>query len=554
MLFRMVRPMRRRGTRNHQYTRRIPADLRAKLAGVILHVPVGGATHELTISPRMDSIRFSLRTDNPTEVKARNAAADEYLENVFAAHRRDAALALTPKQAHALAGELYRAWANGEGRERTTAVEYVPGVGWQSRNEAHLGPDEWQAVVEQWHAMLDHSNGLEAPLGVLADRLLLARGVRRVTPETRTLILTAFGQALADAAESRKRNAAGDYATDPKAERFPEWSPPQQTATRPRTAKVSMRDLVVGWWAEAEKAGRSQSTHESYEHAIELLIEFLKHDDASQVTPDDIVRFKDHRLATINPRNGRPISWKTVNDSDLSGIERIFKWAIANKKLPGPNPAEGIRAVKGKTRRTRSKGFTDEEATAILAAATNLKRGGERPWTFAAKRWAPWLMAYNGARVGEIAQLRKEDVRREGEHWVITITPEAYTVKTSEVRDVVVHPHLVSLGFIEFVQKAPGGYLFMRPTSDEDVRGKLRALKNRLAEFAREVVPDERVAPNHGWRHRFKSCGLDLGIEGRVLDIIQGHAPDTEGKKYGRDALLKAQARAMARIPRYKVR
>jgi integrase len=28
----------------------------------------------------------------------------------------------------------------------------------------------------------------------------------------------------------------------------------------------------------------------------------------------------------------------------------------------------------------------------------------------AARRWVPWLMAYSGARCGEITQLRKEDI------------------------------------------------------------------------------------------------------------------------------------------------
>ena len=42
------------------------------------------------------------------------------------------------------------------------------------------------------------------------------------------------------------------------------------------------------------------------------LVAFLSHDDALHVTPEDILRFKDHRLATINPRNGKHIAAKTV--------------------------------------------------------------------------------------------------------------------------------------------------------------------------------------------------------------------------------------------------
>jgi len=46
-----------------------------------------------------------------------------------------------------------------------------------------------------------------------------------------------------------------------------------------------------------------------------------------------VLRFKDHRLATINPRNGKPISARTVNDSDLSGLKTVFEWAVRNRKM-----------------------------------------------------------------------------------------------------------------------------------------------------------------------------------------------------------------------------
>ena len=142
------------------------------------------------------------------------------------------------------------------------------------------------------------------------------------------------------------------------------------------------------------------------------------------------------------------MSAKTVKDSDLAELKTIFGWAAANGKMSA-NPAEGVTIKLGKKRKVRPKGFSDEEAIAILTAARNLKPGNEQPKTFAAKRWVPWLCAYTGARVGEPAQLRKEDLRQEGKHWIINITPEAGTVN-NEAREVVLHPHLVELGFVAF--------------------------------------------------------------------------------------------------------
>jgi hypothetical protein len=82
--------------------------------------------------------------------------------------------------------------------------------------------------------------------------------------------------------------------------------------------------------------------------------------------------------------------------------------------------------------------------------------------------------------------------------------------------------------------------------------GPLQGVKNRIAEFVRTVVPDKNVAPSHGWRHRFKTVGIEAGIEHRILDAIQGHRPRNVAEGYG-EVTIKTQAAAIAKLPRYKV-
>ena len=584
MLYRVVRPMKREGSRNHYYTRRIPVDVREHLVGRTLHFPLGDKTHSLTISPDAQAVRFSLRTAHSAEVKARIAAADQYLERVLQAFRDDNAISLTNAQATALAGRLYRAWAGGEGRERTLAVEEGPDG--KMRPAPH-DPEDDATVFEAALARLvridtvgksemgkpraarlnavdlDHlpppdqhpdTATLEIHLGSIVDRLLVSEGVRRVDAASRGLLLRAFWLALRDALEARLRNAQGDYTPDAKAERFPAWVAPNENAVKqPAVKGGSLTSLVEGWWTEAKARNLKPSTHESYSNSMKALVAFLGHDDCSRVTKNDVIGFKDHRLATINPRTGRPISAKTIKDNDLSGLKAVFGWAVSNGKMQS-NPAEGVTLKAAKPRKLRSKAFTPEEAKAILAASLHVKRGGERPETHAAKRWVPWLMAYSGARVGEMAQLRKEDLKRSGDIWYLTVTPEAGTVKTNEARDVALHPHIVELGFVEFVKSAPRGHLFLRPAGDDDVLGPLQGIKNRLAEFAREVVTDGGVAPNHGWRHRFKPVGVRAGIERRVLDVISGHALEGRTVADGYHGVeLEDQAAALAKYPRYDV-
>jgi integrase len=220
------------------------------------------------------------------------------------------------------------------------------------------------------------------------------------------------------------------------------------------------------------------------------LTKFLDQQDASKLTPEDVVRFKNHRLA-----NG--ISAKTVKDSDLAALKTVFGWAVSNKLLPS-HPAAGITIKLGKPPKLRSKGFTDVEARAILSAALAIDPTISK--TKAALHWVPWLAAYPGARSGELAQLRREDVEEVDGCFVLRITPEAGTVKTNDARLVPLHSHLIELGFATWVSPQAAGSLFLRRYTP----GALQALKNRLAEFARRIVKDPNVAPMHGWRHRWK--------------------------------------------------
>ena len=589
MLFRLVRPVRRKHSRVPYFVQRVPADVRARLKEDLrLDVPLGERTHTLVLKAGRPDVRLSLRATDPSEVKKRQAAVAAYLETVWQALRQDEPVRLMHRQAVALAGELYRAWANHEESERPTGLEHDPEflfpdehikkrgsdgasvvTPWRRVEVLRIEPAEWEAIraslarlnrprdLNDWAASTGGSQRwldptdpaeLEKLFGPLLDRLLRSKGILSVDQPSRDMALAELRTALRDAFEHRQHNSEGDYAPDPKAARFPMFDAPR--AARPVLAPaVSLKELMDAWWKEAKATGRKPSTHESYSRTLATFADFLGHDDASRVSRDDVIRFKDHRLASINKRNGRPISPRTVKDTDLAGLKSVLGWARANGKIVS-NPAEGVSLQKLRPRLPR-RGFTETEAKAILSAASKVTPGREHSETLAAKRWVPWLLAYTGARVGEVAQLRKVDVKRIGEHWTLTITPEAGTVKTDKPRTIVLHPHLIDLGFPKFVAGAKDGALFLRVQSGGSVLGPLKALKNRLREFVRDVVSDSTVDPNHGWRHRFKTVCREAGIDAEVRDHIQGHAPRTVGERYG-EMPLKAQAVEIAKLPRYE--
>lgn len=560
MLYRLVSAVKRQGTQNLQYKKRIPADVRARMVGLSVLVPIGSERVAYVANAQTETIRLSLRTSDPAQGKIRLAEVSAFFETLWSSMRATKPITLTHRQAVALSGDLYRAWAADQEGGGSVSVELnSDGTVREIIEDEHLDPEVWEAVladVERRAGDGDEPERLEPMFGPLLDRCLRERGVGEVTPASRKIALREFLRALRDGFNVQRRKAEGDYSPPPEQQRFPDWESPvvsepadpiiHTKAPQGSAAKVSLRGLVGRWWAEAEKANRSRSTHEGYRRTLNAFATFLKHDDATRVTRSDVVRFKDARVAG-------GASLKTVKDSDLVALKSVLGWAANNGLLP-TNPADGVKVVRTKAIITRPKGFTPEEATAILRKSLQHQpAANENPKTTAAKRWVPWLCAYTGARVGEMVQLRKEDIRQEGDLWVLRITPEAGRVKSKVAREVVLHAHLVEMGFPAFVGAAKDGPLFLVVEKPgEDLHGKWQATKNRLAEFARAAIPDAEVQPNHGWRHSFVTIGHEAGIEDSVLFAIGGWTPPTVGGRYG-GVTLQAQVAAFAKFPRFAV-
>ncbi|NVO55106.1 integrase [Rhodobacteraceae bacterium B1Z28] len=312
---------------------------------------------------------------------------------------------------------------------------------------------------------------------------------------------------------------------------------------------VSLKQLWTDYVQMRQQTGSMRDGGKQLSLAIETLRKFVRHNDAARLTKKDIIAWRDHLLKSLSPR--------TVSDKYLSTVRSVLNWAVENDRLT-ENVAAQVKQPKPKKIQSREKGFTDPEATKILKASRTYNpvtddngRIRETEHMIAAKRWVPLIGAFTGTRVTEITQLRKEDVRNEGNTWVIRLTPDAGTIKTGEYRDVPLHSQIIDEGFIEFVQNAGPGPLFHHGADPKKYISAATQISNRLASWLREVelVPDD-VRPTHAWRHRFKSQCIELGILKRVYDAIQGHSGNDASDNYG-DVSLKAKIDAIGRLPNY---
>jgi integrase len=520
-----------------QFRVRVPVKIADQLRGRRLLLSIGPPDHYpfvKTVKIGTD-VSFSLETDDVTIAEARQANALDHLRRLFELTEAEP-VNLSHYDMVAFSGETYRlyqeihrdnpgepdAWMYHKALSRAALEGRI-----KSPPPAALMPNETDTAKELFgdgdltqavNALpAGEHDGLEDRFGLLADWVLIRQRIH-MAPEDRQRFLRLVGTAALDAGWQLRRNTEGDYSPDPKAQRFP----PIETvaAVKPKQTITGLFNL---WWTEAKRTGRSEQTHDTYKGAIDRLVKHLGHDNAGRVSEQDMLVFKDARLKTV--------SAKTLKDGDLPGIKSVFGWAVDNRKLE-KNPADVIKVKAEKKTRTRPKGFTDQEAGWIFEVClAYVRKPKEDARTAAAKRWAPLIACYTGCRIAEALQLRKEDVREESGHHVFDLNPLAGSIKTGTYRLVPVHPHLIDLGFLSFVQNSDDGPLF--------AKGSYK----RVLEFVRTVVTDQRIQPNHAWRHRLKTISRNAGFEHRVVDAIQGHAPRTSGEDYGDVEVI-----AMARV------
>ena len=514
-----------------------------------------------------DRVRVSLRTADGALYARRKAALQAHLAALYEAALRGPAT-LPHKTIVALSGEVYRLfverfeeepgspamWAAVKGFNRAAREGRTQDV--PTLRPDHVGEDHALAKASFGDGLTDGINALspspdfvppalERRFGWLAD-WVLAKHTLIVDAESRAKLIRAAEQASTYAALALKRNAEGDYSPDLAATRFP----PVQLALPPSTQPARTFGTLFDEYVRFPGKGGARRPRTVAEYRKTFTEEFAgfirdhaKHQDPARVTTRDVVAWRDALLE-------KGLSPKTIKDKRLAAVRAIFARAERDGKLP-TNPATGVEMPAAPKPRERERGFTDDEAKAILRAAVEFKPGRHSPEVAAAIRWAPWIGAYTGARIAEITQLRGKDFKKTAEGWVIHFTPEAGTTKTNEDRQVPVHSHLIDLGLIEFAKASGDGPLFYRPEKAGKVSPKrAQATAGRVSEWVRDgaKVTDKRVQPTHGWRHRFKTIARGVKMDEDARKYIPGHTLSGMEGVYGDMAGLREEIEKLPRI------
>jgi integrase len=257
---------------------------------------------------------------------------------------------------------------------------------------------------------------------------------------------------------------------------------------------------------------------------INKLITHVGHDDAAAVTEDDLIEWKDKLVSSgLSP---------TTIENHLTVLRTLYNYARDNKRIP-ISPAADVKYRAKPDPRRKRRGYNEDDAGRILEAA--------RKENYAHLRWVPWIEACTGARLDEICGAHAADVYEFGRVWCLDIRfdnrgADGSLKNEGSERKVPLHPALIAEGFLDYVRSLPkDGPLFPGITPDRFGSRAGNGTKT-IGRWIRERVgiTDPRKAPNHSWRHYFKSACRDAEIEEEYHDALTGHkGHGSEGRDYG---------------------
>ncbi len=526
---------------NRYYLRiRTPRDLIGHAMGRTIHLPVDGVWRPVKIG---SVVKLSLETADHVTAKARHAETSAALQSVWQAMRSSPAQ-LTHKQMYALAGEIYRALVD--------AFDEEPGP---ARLWANVLQMDSKARSGQLHPLRIGGTGrariedMERRFGPFVDIKLAQKGIS-LSPEQRPTLLQIVAGVIEEAAIVNLRKAGGDYADSGEPAKYPVFiATPLPSSTTDGCGKNDARagnalagsgltfSSVIDEEIRRRSGGKDavpmrETSVKKFRAAVSDFVAFRGSDDATTVTAREADTWK---MAMLE----KAVLSNNSIKQRLQNVRTVLEWARLHSLgdlYPNGNPFTFVKAPAYQPVASDARTFTMEEAATTLLAARNEKAPE--------LRWLPWLCAYSGARINEVAQLTKSDFFQVGEDWFYRLTTAGgKTLKNRySIRNVPVHPVLVEEGLLRFLETV----------EDADRRLFPKRSQPNISEWLRNKVGISRkeLAPNHGWRHLFEDQCINGGVIDAARNYITGRSTGKSSEGYGKSqAMLPGLAKEMRKVP-----
>ncbi|MDE3042627.1 MAG: tyrosine-type recombinase/integrase, partial [Nitrospirota bacterium] len=303
---------------------------------------------------------------------------------------------------------------------------------------------------------------------------------------------------------------------------------PPSPATPPVKPSPLFSEVVKKFMAETPRADRTAKPLQAE------LLKFLNTIGGDRpimdITKADGRHYKEHLL------NERKLSMRTVS-SRLSVIGMIFKWAEQQGFVTdGVNPIKGLAPSKKIVRKTSGKRrpFTDAELLTVLSSNGFLSQRTARPERY----WLVLLCLFQVCRREEAGQLAVADIQEEGGIHFLRINDDAALGQVlkneGSRRRVPIHSALVTLGFLDFVQRIRNaGHVRLFHTLTKTHNG----YSDPVGKFFGRLVTKKGIADPAVVLHSLRHGGITklhaAGVPHNVVEILAGHAAQSvHGQTY----------------------
>ncbi len=271
---------------------------------------------------------------------------------------------------------------------------------------------------------------------------------------------------------------------------------------------------------------------------IKLPINRRKNPRYRDLSVDEVMKLKDVK----------PQSRVNVNKC-LTRLTTFMRFGVSQGYIK-ENYIDGMKIPIPKTEeRKKREPFSPEDLVKILNPQTylgwtidfGLKTKSDKPNVVKYQNpfyWSFLIGIFSGMRTNETSQLRIEDIVKKENVWMISIDEaEGKSVKTtSSIRKVPVHPTLISLGFLDYIEiiKSKGvDRVFPELTKQRD--GYSQKISQHYNEkFLPSIgVWKRQVKVLYSTRHTFINRCYKKGVDRDIIKSIVGHEPDFTMDVYG---------------------
>lgn len=251
------------------------------------------------------------------------------------------------------------------------------------------------------------------------------------------------------------------------------------------------------------------------------------------------------KVIEANVAVGKPVISVRTTNRYISAIAPFCQWLFDNEYIEA-DACRGMFLTVDKDKRTVYPWSADQLKTIFLSPLFHHCQGDKeehqpgnvaiRDWRY----WLPYLAAYSGARLGELAQLLASDVRQLHGVWILHVTPEGSDAKSTKTagsaRVVPLHSRLIELGFLDYHARMVArseNQLF--PELKPDTRGHFSRTPSRFfaGYFTHIGVKEDKSRNFHSFRHSATDAFRRGGYMDEAFAPLLGHSEATTTGLYG---------------------